>query len=56
VLFGGVANPHAVFTSLLEQDILIRDLGIPHHLRVTAGTEAETTAFLDALASIGSAS
>lgn len=53
VLFGGVANPHAVFTALLEQDILIRDLGIPHHLRVTAGTEAETTAFLNALEALG---
>lgn len=55
VLFGGVANPHAVFTALLEHDILIRDLGIPHHLRVTAGTEAETTAFLNALASVDGA-
>lgn len=52
VLFGGVTDPHAVFEALLEQDILIRDIGIPHHLRVTAGTEAETTAFLDALARI----
>jgi histidinol-phosphate aminotransferase len=38
-----------VFEALLGQDILIRDLGIPHHLRVTAGTEQETTAFLNAL-------
>jgi histidinol-phosphate aminotransferase len=53
VLFGGVADPHAVFEELLEQDILIREIGIPHHLRVTAGTEAETTAFLEALARIG---
>jgi histidinol-phosphate aminotransferase len=53
VLFGGVANPHAVFTALLDQDILIRDLGIPHHLRVTAGTEAETSAFLAALQALG---
>ena len=35
---------------------LIRDVGIPQHLRVTAGTEQETTAFLDALASLDSAS
>jgi histidinol-phosphate aminotransferase len=55
VLFGGVANPHAVFTALLEQDILIRDLGIPHHLRVTAGTEAETTVFLNAIEALGAA-
>lgn len=53
VLFGGVADPHAVFQRLLEEDILIRDLGIPGHLRVTAGTEGETTAFLEALGKIG---
>lgn len=52
VLFGGVANPHAVFTALLERQIIIRDLGIPHHLRVTAGTEDETTAFLTAMSEL----
>ncbi|WIB61380.1 histidinol-phosphate transaminase [Curtobacterium sp. MCLR17_007] len=49
VLFGGVADPHAAFESLLDQDVIVRDLGIPNHLRVSAGTEAETTAFLDAM-------
>jgi histidinol-phosphate aminotransferase len=52
VLFGGVDDPHATFEALLEREILVRDIGIPGHLRVTAGTEAETTAFLDALASL----
>jgi histidinol-phosphate aminotransferase len=52
VLFGGVDDPHATFEALLEQEILVRDIGIPGHLRVTAGTEAETTAFLEALASL----
>src|SRR5690606_29689899 len=52
VLFGGVADPRATFEALLERGVLIRDVGIPNHLRVTAGTEAETTAFLDALASL----
>ncbi|OZB85429.1 histidinol-phosphate transaminase [Microbacterium sp. 13-71-7] len=56
VLFGGVADPAATWRALYDKGVLIRDVGIPHHLRVTAGTEAETTAFLDALASIGSAS
>lgn len=56
VLFGGVVDARATWQSLYERGILIRDVGIPGHLRVTAGTEAETTAFLDALASIGSAS
>ena len=49
VLFGGVADPKRTFRELLEQGILIRDVGIPHHLRVTAGSEAETTILLDAL-------
>jgi histidinol-phosphate aminotransferase len=52
VLFGGVADPNAVFETLLAQDIIIRDLGIDGHLRVSAGTEAETTAFLEAMARI----
>lgn len=56
VLFGGVADPKATWQSLYNKGILVRDVGIPGHLRVTAGTEAETTAFLDALASIESAS
>ncbi|SOC88219.1 histidinol phosphate aminotransferase apoenzyme [Curtobacterium sp. 314Chir4.1] len=49
VLFGGVADPHAAFEALLDQDVIVRDLGIPNHLRVSAGTEEETTAFLDAM-------
>ncbi len=53
VLFGGVDDPAATFEALAERGILIRDVGIPNHLRVTAGTEAETTAFLEALAALG---
>ncbi|MFC6324593.1 histidinol-phosphate transaminase [Microbacterium koreense] len=54
VLFGGVEDPAAVWRALYDRGVLIRDVGIPGHLRVTAGTEDETTAFLDALASLGS--
>lgn len=50
VLFGGVTDPQATFEHLLAHDILIRDVGLPNHLRVTAGTPAETTEFLDVLA------
>ena len=50
VLFGGVDDPQATFEHLLANDILIRDVGLPHHLRVTAGTPAETTEFLEVLA------
>jgi histidinol-phosphate aminotransferase len=52
VLFSGVDDPQASWAGLYERGVLVRDVGIPHSLRVTAGTEAETTAFLDALASL----
>ena len=52
VMFGGVDDPAAVWQHLYDRGILVRDLGIPGHLRVTAGTTEETTAFLDALASL----
>ena len=50
VLFGGVEDPNAIFEALLARGILVRNDGIPNTLRVTAGTENETTAFLTALA------
>ncbi|MBP2436132.1 histidinol-phosphate transaminase [Microbacterium amylolyticum] len=52
VLFGGVADARAVWQKLYDRGVLVRDVGIPGHLRVSAGTEAETTAFLDALRDI----
>lgn len=54
VLFDGVDDPQATWQALYDRGILIRDVGIPHSLRVSAGTEDETTAFLEALASIDS--
>lgn len=50
VLFGGVDEPAALWQALLERGVLIRDIGLPGSLRVSAGTEAETTAFLGAIA------
>jgi histidinol-phosphate aminotransferase len=49
VLFGGLADHRAVWRGLLERGVLIRDVGLPGWLRVTAGTPQETDAFLDAL-------
>lgn len=49
VLFGGLEDPNAVFEALLAKGVLIRNVGIEGTLRVSAGTEAETTAFLEAL-------
>jgi histidinol-phosphate aminotransferase len=50
VLFGGIADEKAIWRALLERGVLVRDVGLPGYLRVTAGTEDETTSFLDALA------
>ena len=52
VLFGGVSDPARTFTELLARGVLVRNVGIPNTLRVTAGTEAETSAFLKALAEL----
>jgi histidinol-phosphate aminotransferase len=49
VLFGGLESPKYVWQQLLESGILVRDVGIDGTLRVTAGTEDETTLFLDTL-------
>jgi len=50
VLFGGLADQRATWQALLGQGVLVRDVGLPGHLRVTAGTPDETSAFLTALA------
>jgi histidinol-phosphate aminotransferase len=52
VFFGGLERPHDVWQELLDAGVLVRDVGIPGHLRVTAGTETETTAFLTSLEGI----
>ncbi|MGW9020040.1 histidinol-phosphate transaminase [Leucobacter chromiiresistens] len=53
LLVGGFADPEATFEELRAQGILIRNLSIPGHLRITAGTEAETGAVIDAIAALG---
>ena len=53
VLFDGLADPAATFRALLERDILVRDVGIPGALRVTAGTAEETSFFLQSLSDLG---
>ena len=52
VLFGGLRDAAATWRDLLDRGVLVRDVGIPHYLRVTAGTPAETDAFLAAVAEI----
>jgi histidinol-phosphate aminotransferase len=52
VLFGGFPDQKAVWQALLSRGVLVRDVGLPGWLRVTAGTEGETTAFLNAIEEI----
>ena len=49
VLFGGLRDEKATWQALLDEGVLVRDMGIAHHLRVTAGDPDETTAFLEAM-------
>jgi histidinol-phosphate aminotransferase len=46
VLFGGVGDQAALWRAMLERGVLVRDVGLAGWLRVTAGTPAETEAFL----------
>ena len=47
-----VHDQKAVWQALLARDVLVRDVGLPGWLRVTAGTPAETSAFLSAIEEI----
>lgn len=49
VLVGGIPDPKKTWQDLLDRGILVRDIGIPNTLRITAGTAAETTAVIGAL-------
>ncbi|MBB3082050.1 histidinol-phosphate transaminase [Geodermatophilus sabuli] len=52
VLVGRFADARAAWQALLDRDVLVRDVGIPGWLRVTAGTAEETDAFLTALGEV----
>ena len=52
VLFGRFSDSAAAWQALLDHDVLVRDVGLPGWLRVTAGTPEETDAFLTALAEV----
>jgi len=49
VLFGGLQNPDATWQQLLDRGVLVRNVGIPGTLRVSAGTQSETDKFLTSL-------
>ncbi|WP_103382726.1 histidinol-phosphate transaminase [Pseudonocardia dioxanivorans] len=48
VLFGRFADAPRAWRAFLDRGVLIRDVGIPAHLRVTVGTPEENDAFLAA--------
>ncbi len=52
VLFGGLADQERTWQALLDAGVLVRDVGLAHYLRVTAGTPEETDAFLCAMADL----
>jgi histidinol-phosphate aminotransferase len=52
VLVGGFADEAATWQALLDRGVLVRDVGIPHHLRITAGTPHENDTVLQALGAV----
>jgi histidinol-phosphate aminotransferase len=52
VLFGLFADSHAVWQSLLDRGVLVRETGPAGWLRVSIGTEAEMAAFRDAMSGV----
>ncbi|MFB9239684.1 histidinol-phosphate transaminase [Plantactinospora siamensis] len=49
VLFSVPGDQRTAWQTLLDRGVLVRDVGLPGWLRVTAGTPAETDAFLAAM-------
>ncbi|EOM78581.1 histidinol-phosphate transaminase [Rhodococcus rhodnii] len=52
VLFGRFTDAARAWQAYLDRGVLIRDVGIPEHLRVTIGLAAENDAFLAASAEL----
>ena len=53
LLFSGFSGSAAeIWERLVAKGVLIRDVGIPGHLRVTIGTRGENRAFLDAISEV----
>jgi histidinol-phosphate aminotransferase len=51
-LFEVGGDQQAVWRALLDRGVLVRDVGLPGWLRVTAGAPEETDAFLSAMESL----
>lgn len=48
VFFGHFENAASAWQQFLDRGVLIRDVGVPHRLRVTIGLDTENDAFLQA--------
>ncbi|SDL81638.1 histidinol phosphate aminotransferase apoenzyme [Corynebacterium mycetoides] len=48
LFFGHFEDAHAAWQAFLDRGVLIRDVGVAGHLRVTIGLDAENTEFLQA--------
>ena len=48
IFFGDFTDQHAAWEAFLEHGVLIRDVGVAGHLRVTVGLPEENDAFLAA--------
>lgn len=46
LFFGRFADQHRVWQQFLDKEVLIRDVGIAGHLRMTVGLPEENSAFL----------
>lgn len=54
VMFGAFADRHAVWQALVDQGVLVREVGPEGYLRVSIGTPSEMEAFKEALMKVGS--
>ncbi|HEX4655664.1 MAG TPA: histidinol-phosphate transaminase [Mycobacteriales bacterium] len=52
VMFGKFDDQHKVWQAILDEGVLIRDVGLPGWLRVSVGTTAECDRFLDVLGKV----
>jgi histidinol-phosphate aminotransferase len=52
VMFGKFDDQHKVWQAILDEGVLIRDVGLPGWLRVSVGTTAECDTFLDVLGKV----
>ena len=52
VMFGKFDDQHKVWQAILDEGVLIRDVGLPGWLRVSVGTTAECDRFLEVLGKV----